>query len=93
MNNCMSRVMVILLCLWFLPVWGHHDEPGSFREFELREQLTELELNLAELLYQLTYVPVKVRPHIYQEIQDVRDKLSETITQLIEEDQQEHPQP
>jgi len=42
-------------------------------------------------LHQLTYVPVKVRPHIYQEIQDVRDKLSETITQLIEEDQQEHP--
>ena len=82
------------LCIWLMftvPVSTHHDEPGSFREFELKEERFEIEANITELLYQLTYVPVSVRPRVYDEIQQLQQRWNRVILELIEIDRIEHP--
>ena len=84
---------------WLLIVWlvftvhlaAHHDEPGSYREFELKQERFEIEVNITELFYQLTYVPVSVRPRVYQELQDLQQRWNEVIQELIEIDRAEHP--
>jgi hypothetical protein len=89
----MIRCLVILWLMFTVPVSAHHDEPGSFLEYELRQERVDVEINITELLYQLTYVPVTVRPRVYQELQDLQQRWHQIIAQLIEIDRAEHPQP
>ena len=84
-------------CICWLALWvtvsAHHDEPGSYREFELRQERIELEINITELLHQLTYVPVSVRPQVYSEIAQLQQRWNQVLLELIEIDRAEHPQP
>lgn len=86
-----------LVIIWLMftvstvPAVAHHDEPGSYREYELKEERFKIEVNITELFYQLTYVPVSVRPRVYQEIQDLEQRWHEVIRELIEIDRAEHP--
>ena len=70
---------------------SHHDEPGSFREYELRQERVDIEINITELLYQLTYVPVSVRPRVYDEIEQLQQRWHRVVDELIEIDRAEHP--
>lgn len=77
--------------MFTVPASALHDEPGSYREFELKEERFEIEVAITELFYQLTYVPVSVRPRVYQEIQDLEQRWHAVIQELIEIDRAEHP--
>ena len=82
----------VLTCTIFATaLQAHHDEPGSYREFELKEERFEIEVNITELFYQLTYVPVSVRARVYQEIEDLQQRWNRVIQELIEIDRAEHP--
>ena len=86
------RIYILLLSLlWCTWAVSHHDEPGSFREYELRQERVDIEINITELLYQLTYVPVSVRPRVYDEIQQLQQRWNRVILELIEIDRIEHP--
>jgi hypothetical protein len=89
----MIRYLLILCLVFTVPAVAHHDEPGSYREYELKEERFEIEVNITELFYQLTYVPVAVRPRVYQELQDLQQRWNQVIRELIEIDLTEHPQP
>jgi hypothetical protein len=89
----MIRYLLILWLVFTVPAVAHHDEPGSYREYELKEERFEIEVNITELFYQLTYVPVAVRPRVYQELQDLQQRWNQVIRELIEIDLTEHPQP
>ena len=66
-----------------------HD--NTFAVFELREQLQMLYLNMWELLHQLEYVTDTQRAVVYGEIDDIRQQIWDTIEQLKQHDQTEHP--
>ena len=87
----MKKVFFFIFCFLLVSVFADHDEPGSFREFELKEKRTELEINMAELLYQLTYVPRSAREQVYSEMQEIQQQWNEVIEELIEIDRKEHP--
>ena len=89
----MIRYLLILWLVFTVPAVAHHDEPGSYREYELKEERFEIETNITELFYQLTYVPVAVRPRVYQELRDLQQRWNQVIRELIEIDLTEHPQP
>jgi hypothetical protein len=84
---------VLSLILSATPLQTYHDEPGSFREYELRQERVDIEINITELLYQLTYVPVSVRPRVYDEIEQLQQRWNAVVLELIEIDRVEHPQP
>ena len=89
----MRIVIFLVLLLWSIPVAADHDEPGSFREYELRQERIDIEINITELLHQLTYVPTTVRPRVYEELQELQQRWHAVILELIEIDRVEHPQP
>jgi hypothetical protein len=87
----MRRWLLIVWLMFTVHLAAHHDEPGSYREYELKQELFEIEANITELFYQLTYVPVAVRPRVYQELQDLQQRWNGVIRELIEIDRAEHP--
>jgi hypothetical protein len=88
------RILIFLaMLLWSITVASDHDEPGSFREYELKQERIDIEINITELLHQLTYVPVTVRPRVYEELQELQQRWHAVILELIEIDRVEHPQP
>jgi hypothetical protein len=91
----MLKKLYLLVIIFFISsiVLAHHDEPGSYREFELKRERVEIELNITELLHQMTYMPVDARPILYQEMQDLQKRWNEIIQELIQIDQAEHPYP
>ena len=89
----MIRWFVIAWLLFTVPATAHHDEPGGFREYELRQERIDIEINITELLHQLTYVPVAVRPRVYEELQELQQRWQEILRELVEIDRVEHPQP
>ena len=92
----MIRKTVLILficCVLAVTAMAMHDEPGSFREYELRQERVDIEINITELLQQLTYVPVTVRPRVYEELQELQQRWQEILGELIEIDRAEHPQP
>ena len=89
----MRIIIFLTVLLWCISVSGDHDEPGSFREYELRQERVDIEINITELLYQLTYVPVSVRPRVYGEIEQLQQRWNQVLLELIEIDRVEHPQP
>jgi len=91
----MLKKLYLLVIIFFISsiALAHHDEPGSYREFELKRERIDIELYISELLHQLTYVPVDARPVLYQEMQDLQKRWNEVIQELIRIDQAEHPGP
>jgi hypothetical protein len=92
----MNRIFFITLISALLltnTTTGYHDEPGSYREFELKQERIDLEINVTELLYQLTYVPTEVRPRVYEELTELQQRWHQVLRELIEIDRAEHPQP
>ena len=88
----MRIICFLTMLLWCISVVGDHDEPGSFREYELRQERVDIEINITELLYQLTYVPVSVRSRVYDEIEQLQQRWNAVVLELIEIDRVEHPQ-
>jgi hypothetical protein len=64
---------------------------NTFAVFELREQLQILYINMWELLQQLEYVTADQRIMVYEEIDDIRQQIVDTIDLLKQHDQQQHP--
>jgi hypothetical protein len=89
----MRICIFLMMLLWFTTAVPDHDEPGSFREYELRQERIDIEINITELLHQLTYVPVTVRPRVYEELQELQQRWHQVLRELIEIDRVEHPQP
>ena len=89
----MRIVIFLMMLLWFTTGVTDHDEPGSFREYELRQERIDIEINITELLYQLTYVETRVRPRVYEELIELQQRWHRVIEELIQIDRIEHPQP
>jgi hypothetical protein len=69
-------------------VVAFHD--NTFAVFELREQLQMLYINMWELLQQLEYVTADQRIIVYEEIDDIKQQIVQTIDLLKQHDQAEH---
>jgi hypothetical protein len=88
------RILIFLaMLLWSITVASDHDEPGSFREYELKQERIDIEINITELLHQLTYVETRVRPRVYEELMELQQRWHRVIEELIQIDRIEHPQP
>jgi len=66
-----------------------HD--NTFAVFELREQLQMLYMNMWELLQQLEYVTPDQRVIVYEEIEHIKQQITDTIDLLKQHDRQQHP--
>jgi len=66
-----------------------HD--NTFAVFELREQLQMLYMNMWELLQQLEYVTADQRVIVYEEIEHIKQQITDTIDLLKQHDRQQHP--
>ena len=64
---------------------------NTFAVFELKEQLQMLYVNMWELLLQLEYVTPDQRPVVYEEIDDIKQQIIQTIDLLKQHDQSQHP--
>ena len=64
---------------------------NTFAVFELREQLQMLYMNMWELLHQLEYVEPHQRVIVYEEIEHIKQQIMDTINQLLQHDQSQHP--
>ena len=89
----MRICIFLMMLLRFTTAVPDHDEPGGFREYELKQERIDIEINITELLHQLTYVPTTVRPRVYEELQELQQSWHAVILELIEIDRVEHPQP
>tara|TARA_R100000027_G_scaffold61840_1_gene53523 strand:+ start:210 stop:467 length:258 start_codon:yes stop_codon:yes gene_type:complete len=63
---------------------------NTFAVFELREQLQMLYINMWELLHQLEYVTPGQRAVVYEEIDDIKQQIIQTIDLLKQHDQAQH---
>lgn len=82
------RTFIVYLTLTVCAV-AFHD--NTFAVFELKEQLQILYMNMWELLHQLEYVEPHQREWVYQEIEDIKQKIVDTIDLLKQHDQAQHP--
>ena len=64
---------------------------NTFAVFELKEQLQMLYINMWELLLQLEYVNSDQRAVVYEEIDDIKQQIIQTIDLLKQHDQSQHP--
>ena len=81
------RVFVIYIMLTFSTYALHLN---TFAVFELKEQLQMLYINMWELLLQLEYVTPDQRAVVYEEIDDIKQQIIQTIDLLKQHDQAEH---
>ena len=82
------RVLIIYIMLTFTAVALHEN---TFAVFELKEQLQMLYMNMWELLHQLEYVTGDQRAVVYEEIEGIRQQITDTISQIKQHDQAQHP--
>ena len=82
------RTLLLSLIMTVCAVAFHEN---TFAVFELKEQLQILYLNMWELLHQLEYVNSNQRPIVYQEIEHIKQQISDTIDLLRQHDQSQHP--
>ena len=80
---------LILYCIMIVCAVAFHE--NTFAVFELREQLQMLYINMWELLHQLEYVTPDQRPVVYEEIDDIKQQIIQTIDLLKQHDQSQHP--
>ncbi len=78
----------ILYCIMIVCAVAFHE--NTFAVFELREQLQMLYINMWELLHQLEYVTPEQRAVVYEEIDDIKQQIIQTIDLLKQHDQAEH---
>ena len=81
------RVVFIYITLSAVAVAFHEN---TFAVFELREQLQMLYINMWELLHQLEYVTPDQRRVVYEEIDDIKQQIIQTIDLLKQHDQAQH---
>ena len=82
------RVLIIYILLTTVAYAFHEN---TFAVFDLKEQLQMLYLNMWELLHQLEYVESHQRPIVYQEIEHIKQQITDTIDLLKQHDQSQHP--
>ena len=82
------RVLIIYIMLTVTAVALHEN---TFAVFELREQLQMLYINMWELLHQLEYVTPDQRLVVYEEIEHIKQQIIDTISQIRQHDQSQHP--
>ena len=82
------RVLIIYILLTVSAVAFHEN---TFAVFELKEQLQMLYINMWELLVQLEYVTPDQRAVVYEEIDDIKQQIIQTIDLLKQHDQAQHP--
>ena len=80
---------IILYAVMLTSAVAFHE--NTFAVFELREQLQMLYINMWELLHQLEYVTPDQRPVVYEEIDDIKQQIIQTIDLLKQHDQSQHP--
>ena len=78
----------ILYCTMIVCAVAFHE--NTFAVFELREQLQMLYINMWELLHQLEYVTPDQRAVVYEEIDDIKQQIIQTIDLLKQHDQAQH---
>ena len=81
------RVLIIYIMLTATAVALHEN---TFAVFELKEQLQMLYINMWELLHQLEYVTPEQRAVVYEEIDDIKQQIIQTIDLLKQHDQAQH---
>jgi hypothetical protein len=81
------RVFVIYITLTTVAYALHLN---TFAVFELKEQLQMLYINMWELLLQLEYVTPDQRRVVYEEIDDIKQQIIQTIDLLKQHDQAQH---
>ena len=82
------RVLFIYIVLTTVAVALHEN---TFAVFELKEQSQMLYINMWELLHQLEYVTADQRGVVYEEIEHIRQQIIDTISQIKQHDQSQHP--
>ena len=80
---------VMLYMIMTVCAVAFHD--NTFAVFDLKEQLQMLYINMWELLYQLEYVEPHQRAVVYEEIAHIRSEIVRVITELLAQDQTQHP--
>ena len=83
----LKSVLFIYIILTTVAVAFHEN---TFAVFELKEQLQMLYINMWELLLQLEYVTPDQRAVVYEEIDDIKQQIIQTIDLLKQHDQAEH---
>jgi hypothetical protein len=63
----------------------------TYAVWELKEQLQMLYINMWELLHQLEYVDPDQRVIVYEEIGHIKQQIMDTMDQLLQHDQAQHP--
>jgi hypothetical protein len=81
----------VIVLAWLVIITATVQSDHTFEEFELREQLQMLQINLWELLHQNTYVGDDVRPVVHEEIQVILDGISATVSDLLEAYEKNQP--
>ena len=82
------RAMILYVVMTVCAL-AFHD--NTFAVFDLREQLQMLYLNMWELLHQLEYVESHQRVIVYEEIEHIKQQITDTIDLLKQHDQAQHP--
>ena len=78
----------ILYCIMIVCAVAFHE--NTFAVFELQEQLQMLYINMWELLHQLEYVTPDQRAVVYEEIEHIKQQITDTIDLLKQHDQAQH---
>ena len=81
--------VLLIYCLLTFSTYALH--LNTFAVWELKEQLQMLYINMWELLTQLEYVTPDQRLVVYEEIDHIKQQIVDTIDQLRQHDQHEHP--
>jgi len=85
-------MLIRVLFMYILLTFSTHAlHLNTFAVFELKEQLQMLYINMWELLTQLEYVTPDQRLVVYEEIEHIKQQIVDTIDQLLQHDQHEHP--
>ena len=82
-----GRTLILYAVMLTTAVAFHEN---TFAVFELKEQLQMLYINMWELLLQLEYVTPDQRAVVYEEIDDIKQQIIQTIDLLKQHDQAEH---
>ena len=82
------KAIFVLLAMTVCAVAFHEH---TYAVWELREELQMLYINMWELLTQLEYVTPDQRLVVYEEIDHIKQQIIDTIDQLRQHDQHEHP--
>ena len=84
----MLRILAVLLFMTTSAVAFHEN---TFAVFSLKEELQERYINMWELLHQLEYVTPDQRVIVYEEIEEIKQQIIDTISEIKQHDQNQHP--